>query len=936
MSQTTPKFRRSLLARSALIACGTTAAVMAMQPAVAQEAVQQLQKVQITGSSIKRIAAEAALPVQTFSQDDIKRTGVTSVTDFVQQLPVMQGFAVAADSVGGGGGGVTTASIHDVGARYTLVLLNGRRMAPSNSGTTIDINSIPLSAVERIEVLTDGASALYGADAIAGVVNFILKKGAAPFAIDVKAEKPQHGGANGTTVSISKGFGDIDTDGYSLFLSASTQKTERLKASQREFAKTGIINFPDPTTGKELQFFNGSSRSIPPNVTVRYKDASGASKSKSINPYLQINGSCPPAHVNLGDGQCYFDYTSTVEISPEIKRDGLFASGSVKLGNTGLRAFGDFAYNDAHIYANIAPYPAEFSLSKSSPLFAKYVQPYISPAAYNGMTSATVKYRLLDMGGRAYDYQSRTTHAVAGVEGELLGWDVNSALTVSRNNSPQNYVGGFPLADKFSAAIASGSIDPFPYAVGQMPANMVSALNATQYTGEYNTTDIKMTGFDARGSREVFKLGGGAAQLGIGGDYRTTRFTQTANKSVANAEILFDDPQPEYDMERKNYGAYAELLMPFSKKFELTTSLRYDTIGGVEDGMKRAKVGTENSASTYKVSGRYQPATNLLFRAAYGTGFKAATMQQIAQGQDDFGVTGGTYACPLSAANGLGGHPLAQYCDGKNQYEVFKGGNPELKPERSQQWSLGMVFEPLDSLSIKLDVWHVGIKDAVAEPDEALIMGNPNKYLSQFTTKTKASTGVKTLAIVLSPINIGRQENSGLDYDFLFKTKFDNAKWTNRLAGTYMWESTYTTPGTDDSWETSLGQYGSNAAVSFRHMIKLSSTYETGAWAHTLTGNYKSGYLDKHHDIDNCAVNTNDANQDCVDTQLTVPAYSTFDWQTSYTGFKGLTLTAGVFNLADKTPPLSLRNTGSHQLGYDPRYASPIGRTFYLSGTYKF
>ena len=120
---------------------------LSMHAAYAQETTDgTMQRVEVTGSSIKRIASEASLPVQSFNQKDIKKTGVTTVTDFIQQIPAMQGFSVAADSVGGGGGGVTTASIHDIGAAYTLVLLNGRRIAPSNSGTTIDLNSIPLSA----------------------------------------------------------------------------------------------------------------------------------------------------------------------------------------------------------------------------------------------------------------------------------------------------------------------------------------------------------------------------------------------------------------------------------------------------------------------------------------------------------------------------------------------------------------------------------------------------------------------------------------------------------------------------------------------------------------------------------------------------------------------------------------------------------------------
>ena len=463
---------------------------------------------------------------------------------------------------------------------------------------------------------------------------------------------------------------------------------------------------------------------------------------------------------------------------------------------------------------------------------------------------------------------------------------------------------------------------------------MIAALKGTQFSGVYNTTDIKMHGIDGRASRELFKLGGGNAQIGVGADYRTTSYTQKANPAVANAEILFDDPQPEFDMKRANSGAFAELLMPVNKQLEVTTSLRYDTVSKITDSLNGVVTGNDQSASTYKVSARFQAQKSMLFRGAYGTGFKAASMLEIAQPKTDFGVTGGSYVCPLNAANGLANHPLAQYCDSaKGQLEEFTGGNPNLKPEKSEQWSLGAVFEPTDNLSIKLDLWNVNIRDAVTSVDEALIAADPNKYIALYTTKFKASTNSSALAILLAPINIGRQENRGIDYDFVLRNRFGDAKITNRLAGTYMLLSRYTTPGTDDSWETSLGQYGSNSAVTFRNIIKVSSTIDYGSWTHTLTGNYRSGYKDKHHDVDNCAV---DNGVDCVDVQLDVPEYYTFDWQTQYRPIKNLELTFGIVNLADKTPPLSLRNTGSHQLGYDPRYASPVGRTYYLSGTYKF
>ncbi len=161
-------------------------------------------------------------------------------------------------------------------------------------------------------------------------------------------------------------------------------------------------------------------------------------------------------------------------------------------------------------------------------------------------------------------------------------------------------------------------------------------------------------------------------------------------------------------------------------------------------------------------------------------------------------------------------------------------------------------------------------------------------------------------------------------------------KITGRLAGTRMLKSRYTTPGTDDQWETSLDQYGSDDTVQFRNVVKASISYDTPSWGHTLTANYRNGYKDKHHDIDNCAVSIGDALGDCIDVRLNVRAHTTLDWQTQWHVSKNMELIGGISNLLDKDPPLSLRNTGSHQLGYDPRYASAIGRAFYVQGSYKF
>ena len=196
-------FKRTKISIGALLAITGTLPMLAH----GQDA---SQRVEITGSSIKRIAGEGALPVQILTRADIDRSGAKSAEDLIQALPAMQGFLTASQSVNGNGGGVQNAALHSLDSRYTLVLLNGRRMAAYDAGSGVNLASIPLSAVERIEVLTDGASALYGSDAVAGVVNFILRKNQTALTVDMNLNSPEAKGGRSSNFSISKGFGDLD------------------------------------------------------------------------------------------------------------------------------------------------------------------------------------------------------------------------------------------------------------------------------------------------------------------------------------------------------------------------------------------------------------------------------------------------------------------------------------------------------------------------------------------------------------------------------------------------------------------------------------------------------------------------------------------------------------------------------------------------------
>jgi iron complex outermembrane receptor protein len=234
-----------------------------------------------------------------------------------------------------------------------------------------------------------------------------------------------------------------------------------------------------------------------------------------------------------------------------------------------------------------------------------------------------------------------------------------------------------------------------------------------------------------------------------------------------------------------------------------------------------------------------------------------------------------------------------------------------------------------------INYWAVSIKDAVSSVSESLILENPAQYLNLYTTKYKSSNDQTYVAILDSAINIGKAENEGIDWDVAYKTKTGFGRVEGKLAGTYLVKSRYTIPGTSE-FTTSLGRFGVNDAVSFRNVITAQATVGMGNWDHTLTMKYRSGYTDQTYSADDCVFFTL-ADGECSAGALQVPSYSTFDWRTQWKATKNLTLAVGVENLLDEDPPLSLRVNGAgHQLGYDPRYASPYGRTYTVNANWQF
>ncbi len=909
------------------------------------------QRVEVTGSSIKRIAAEGALPVITISRTDIDRSGATSTQELIQALPSMQGFTTSAQSVNGGGGGVTTASLRNLGSKYTLVLLNGRRLAPYNTGSSVNLEQLPLSAIDRIEVLADGASAIYGSDAIAGVVNFITKTNSQDGGIDLKVSRPQAGGGQQRSASLSKGIGDYDRDGFNVLLGASFQKDEAIKASQRDFSRSGV--FPFTYKGTNYFFYETSGNSVPPNIQL-YDRNDDLLKNYSPGALNGSNCGPNPASFRLGN-TCRFDYASTVEAQPEAERRNAYGSASLRLGKE-TRAFVEGMFSDVAMYGRFAPPAQPLSMPIGGTLYNKYVKPYLPEFGISESEVADVVYgmRLADSGLRSNDYLTRGHHLVAGLESNLAGFDVSASLIRSGNTLDSQYGGGYVSRLKMNDLINTGKFDPFAQGTDASRAAIAPAIlrDIDRSTSSLDLASIRASG-------PAFKAPGGQAYIGLGADISRQRYvsdpapiTQGPNAfqpNFADFPVGSGNGSLPFDSSRRARGAFVELQIPLAKILEVTGAVRHDSYTAIRNSrnfdadlnpVASATQGEPASKATYKLAFRLQPTQQVLMRGSVGTGFRAPAMDDITLPLIDAGVVGNQSGCPVSAPD-----PLAVGCRSiPTQYKQQSGGNPfsgsaGLKPELSKQWTVGFRLEPSNTLSVGADWWSVQIRDGITSVPESTAFSKFSTYRSLFNITTESATGRPILTFNSVPFNAALIKSSGLDLDVTLNQKLPMGSLSTTAVVTYLFDSYYDL-GFGDGKETSLGKYGSDGAVAFRTLARVSTTLQTGPMSNTFIVKYRPGYKDVSYSEDDSpvrlATSTGGFGSFVEFEGLDVPAYMTLDWQGRYAVNKTMTLTAGLLNAFNRRPPLTLKLDGGNMVGFDPRYHDGRGRTFYLQASYKF
>ncbi|HEV7912869.1 MAG TPA: TonB-dependent receptor [Albitalea sp.] len=909
-----------------------------------------MERVEITGSSVRRIDAETALPVQVLKRVDIERTGATTVVDLLQKLPSVQGSFGESGGVGGTGG-FSSVSIHNVGDTRTLVLLNGHRLAMwggqllTGFGAGIDLNTLPISAIERVEILTDGASALYGSDAIAGVVNFITRRNTDEGDITLGYSAPRGGGAREKRISATKGFGTLENDGFNVMLSVSHEERTKLDATQRSFGKTGKLFFAHEGKSYRIQQFSGSP--IPANVIadngIEFRNptllATGACPPKTfrvVEPY-QLDANNDGVPEDYVDDYCGFDFVGELEIYPVRERDVFLATASKKIGNHEL--FIDILSSKTKQIARIAPVPGAIEILAGSALHNQYLVPV-------GITQDTLAfYRLYDLGKRENQDLAKFTDIALGSKGLLAGWDYNATYTHSESDAKTS-ISGYPGALAVRRLTEGGLLNPF-VGIGQQTAAAQAAINATAFRGYWDGGISKLDTLSLRGSRELTNMTNGPLLLGAGVNYQLEKFQSRPSLfaqgklsdpvagTMCDPTAVFPDPNAcdarfgdeadtkPYSANRKSYGLFGELVIPVLKTLEITTSLRYDHYSDF------------GNATTAKGSFRWTPTPQVLVRGSIGTGFHAPTVPQVNATSQAFGVTSDKYTC--TAALQTFATALNANCQpGNRQYDVRAGGNLELQPEKSRQATIGFRLEPSSQFSFGADLWHVAIRDAFGQLNEAEVFANPAAFPNNWGTKRDTGTGVVYLAFIASNQNLGKSYATGIDFDVTGRAKLGFGDLTSNFQMTYMVREDQQTQ-INGQYFSAIGNNAELGSVTFRWLGKWTNTVKVGNWAHTLGINFRSGYLDAVTNVEVLDAAGNVVGRE--DVRLPVDRFVTADWQTQWAPIKNLSLTVGLLNVFDVKPPLSISTGGlnrGQQFGYDDRYYDSRGRTAYINGSYKF
>jgi len=966
----------------------------------------------ITGSRIKQDPNNSALPLQIITTKDLSREGISSPEQLISFLAAngngADNLASNSDVVSGaarGTNGLSAANLRGQGSASTLVLLNGRRVAAHGlQGSAVDVNQIPFAAIDRIEVLKDGASAIYGTDAIGGVINFITKTDFRGIDVRGFSDITEAGDAPIYRLSATVGFGKLDEQGFNVMGAVSKSWNSILRGSDRSFVNGNQPNrglsidtrgtpvataFPiNPTaagvgitqngtllggTGGTTSLLNNPNFFIP-GTTVA---ASGG-----VNP-LRLPGGAGCDSVDGGMNYdsvlwanpssalaCSWDTGRAATLQQPIQTLTYYGRATAKFGGheiyaevTGSDATSHKIFSNNQYSANNSSLPIAYPLNAlTAPTYnAVYDQiAAVLPAigAVGDRTVDTVgnygkpiafRWRCTDCGPREYVTNTKTFRAAIGIDGPIApGWDYRAGASYASSRAtsilgsgysyrgvyassaavayakthgdPNAVIGGpDPRAPTAPGASAPGIVGLFnsgilnPFSLQQTPQALaaldaVSAKGVKLYGGKYEVRQ-----FDASVSGNLFPLPGGMVKLAAGIDYRRESygFNGSSAADVSSPDIFnvaFDNVNALSKVHRDVKAAYGEILFPVFKFLEISAAGRVDDYTGF------------GSTFNPKFTAKLTPVEWLMFRGSYNTGFRVPSFNQIFNGVTQSPNPGNTLVDPTLCPQGNTAGP--QPACAPITPDSLSGGNRNLGPETSKQYSFGAVLRPTSRFSFSADYWSIAVDNVIGTITIPQLLAN----IGAFGDRIQRTNGIITL-VDLRTGNFGSRRTRGIDFSARGSVDALGGAISAGFDGTLLLEKKEKLlPNL--KYTDLLGVFSLSGDLGLKWKHNAYIAYTKDGFGLTFSQIYRDGYQNQ----------ALPGSAGRPDFNPRVKAYIIYNASVSQSFSNHLTLTAGVRNIFNTDPPFAITydsNTGSGS-SWEPRVADPRGRSFTMTAEVKF
>ncbi len=914
-----------LRAQSAPAATPASRAVASGQPI-------ELEAFTVTGSNIKGVDTEKTLPITVITADAMTMSGITTMTELVETLPFSTNVSINETATGPNDarGDVSTINLRNLGAGRTLVLVNGRRMSAYGvtPGTPpvqfVNVNEIPLGAIEQVEVLRDGASPIYGSDAIGGVVNTILKKNYDRFDVSARHAFATDGGSpRETSVALAGGRG-FNGGKTQVSLVYNFYHRDLLMAPERDYAGNADKR---PLVG------------APFNTNTSFNNLNSSSSFGRFTAVTDTGAAASVPGVTATNGQFYYDpvtgarttgagptgfYNSQAgtQLLPTITRHNVFGTLEHKL-TPAVSLFGELSYFDSKSSGQFDASPISVatdgvvipSTNYYNPVGTRFQGPGTANPTGTARNVSIRNYRTIDIGPRSYDTDADSYRLLAGLRGLVGGttWTWDGAAMYMRGETYQvNH--GYISQSRLTRQLALSTPDAYnPFGPGTNPETVWRNFVIDIWDRGVGS----LAAFDARASGEIFKLRSGAISLAVGGEYRREAMNQKNDPFGLANDVIAQSEQLDVDASRDVYAGFAEVLVPLvgpENKLPFVRGLELRVAGRHE----RYK---EFSATKPGAGLSWRPASWLLLRGSYNEGFRAPAIIELftpAIGRRNEGFVDPARPGQPDAVSSL-------------SKRVVTGGNPNLRPEESESYNFGFVADVpfVKGLSVGLDVYRIkqfnqidnssAINELNLDAQLWATGGNNPRVLR--ATRTPADIAANLPGVLIEVLstyqNLSLREIRGTDMFLNYRTP----RWSyGRL--TFSSIVSYTDRlRTVNQQGTVTELVRNNGNPRTKGTVGLSWSH--GGWSASAYERYTSNYV--------APVAYTTAGQPFIIDEYWVTNASV-GYAFREGTLKDVRVRVGVNNVFDEAPPLYPPNSS----GYHPSYADPRGRMLYVDLAYKF